>query len=423
MADSHGIMTLRYASLAWSLALLVALAPCPTAADSQPGAQVFLGATLDLATEIGKDDGPDINVQIRGESPFDNLRLRLFGDAVLNRRFTVFNQILIDPSTQRLGLESFLRSYLRYKVFGTPKADLFLEGGKIPTPFGSFSPRAYSDRSPLVSYPLIHHYFSSLRSNQLPADNADLLSHRGQGAQGFSGFAGGGSTQLQSGLPMIYDPCWDVGVAALGSLGPAEYRVAVTQGTLSSPRFKGGDNNGGKQLAGRVAFVPATGILLGVSYARGPYLDSAVANALPVGARVEDYDQEIYGLDLEFGIRHLDLIAEFAANRWQSPNITDAGGSRADLTQSGGYVEAKYTVRPGLYAAARFDWLDFGAIEDGTGTRTRLSWDYAIHLWELGIGYYFTDRVIGKLVRQDQRSERPGSESSSFWAVQLSASF
>jgi hypothetical protein len=393
-------------------------------ADTEPGPQAFLGGTLDLVTSLGDDPAPDINVQIRGESPFDNVRLTLFGDFVLNRRFTVFNQILIDPSAQRLGLESFLRSYLRFKAFETPKADLLFEGGKIPTPFGAFSPRAYSNRNPLVSFPLIYHYFSSLRSNQLPADNADLLAHRGEGqGEDFGGFAGGGSTQIQSGLPMIYDPCWDIGVAALGSVGPAEYRVAVTQGTLSSPRFKGGDNNDGKQIAGRLAFVPATGLVLGASYARGPYLDSAVASALPAGAQVEDFDQEIYGFDLEFGIRHLALLAEFAANRWQAPNITEASGARADLTTTGGYVEAKYTIRPGLYAAARYDWLDFGEIDDGTGTNTLQPWDYDIRLWEWGVGYYFTDRIIGKLIRQDHRSDRPGESNGSFWAVQVSTSF
>src|SRR4029453_10455122 len=60
MAHSHAVMTLRDASLAWPVALLVALAPCARADDPQPGARAFLGATRELAAEIGKDDGPDI---------------------------------------------------------------------------------------------------------------------------------------------------------------------------------------------------------------------------------------------------------------------------------------------------------------------------------------------------------------------------
>lgn len=65
------------------------------------------------------------------------MRLRLIGWLVV----AAF-QILIDPSSS-MGLESFLRSYLRFDV-------------------------------------LMYHYFTTLRSNQIPASNADLLKHRGQ---------------------------------------------------------------------------------------------------------------------------------------------------------------------------------------------------------------------------------------------------
>src|SRR5262245_31484065 len=80
-----------------SLTLMAVLLPLAAAAHPQTGAQAFRGGTLDLVTSFGEDPAPDINVQIRGESPFDNVRLTLFGDFVLNRRFTVFNQMLIDP--------------------------------------------------------------------------------------------------------------------------------------------------------------------------------------------------------------------------------------------------------------------------------------------------------------------------------------
>lgn len=406
----------------FGLALLAALTPAVAAAQTEPSPQTFFGATLDLATALGERGAPEINQQIRGESPFDNVQLRVFADVVVSRRFTVFNQILINPSTQRLELASFLRSYLRYEAFRRAKSDMQVEAGKIPTVFGAFSPRAHSNRAPLVSVPLMYHYFSSLRSNQLPADNADLLRHRGEGAIArFRGFAGGGSTLLQSGLPMVYDPCWDVGVAVVGSLGRLEYRAAVTQGTVSSPRFKGGDNNEGKQGALRVAFVPLIGLLVGASYARGPYLDSAVTGALPAGAKVEDFDQEIYGFDLDFSVRHFQLIAEFAVNRWESPKITDGRGGPADLHTRGGYIEAKYALRPGLFLAARYDRLAFGEIDDGTQTGTATPWDYGIRQWEWGVGYHLTDRVIGKLVRLDYR--RPGSSSPDFWALQVSTAF
>jgi hypothetical protein len=392
------------------------------AAQTAPGSHVFFSGTLDLAHPFGGDGEPEVNRLIRGDNPFDNVRLRLFGDVVINSRWTVFNQILIDPSS-RMGLESFLRSYLRFDVFKKQKADLSLQAGVVPTPFGAYSPRAYSDRNPLVSDPLMYHYFTTLRSNQLPAGNADLLRHRGQGqSDDFTGFAGGGSTIKFNGMPMIYDPCWDVGVQALGSAGRLEYVLAVSQGTLSAPRFKGGDNNHGKQLSGRLAFVPRPGIVLGASYARGPYLDSTLKPSLPAGNTADDYNQEIYGFDAEYGVRHLALHAELANNRWQSPNITDGHGGTDDLKTLGWYVEGRYALKPGLFAALRYDRIDYGDIDDGTGTGRKVPWNYDVHLWEYGIGYYLTDRIIAKIVRQDYRSSGE-SASAHFWAVQVSASF
>ena len=392
------------------------------AAQTAPGTQAFFSGTLDLAHPFGGDGEPEVNRLIRGDNPFDNVRLRLFADVVIRPRWTVFNQILIDPSSS-MGLESFLRSYLRFDVFKKEKADLSLQAGVVPTPFGAYSPRAYSERNPLISDPLMYHYFTTLRSNQLPAGNADLLRHRGQGqAADFTGFAGGGSTIKFNGMPIIYDPCWDVGVQALGSAGRLEYIFGVSQGTLSAPRFKGGDNNHGKQVSARLAFVPRPGLVLGASFARGPYLDSALQPNLPPGTRVEDFNQIIYGFDAEYGVRHLALYAEVANNRWQAPNITDGQGRRQDLKTLGWYVEGRYTLRPGLFAALRYDRVDFGDIDDGTSAGRKVPWNYDVHLWEYGVGYYLTDRIIAKLVRQDYRSAGD-PEPESFWAVQVSASF
>ncbi|PYQ15889.1 MAG: hypothetical protein DMF80_07495 [Acidobacteria bacterium] len=393
----------------------------PAAAQTAPGPQAFFNGTVDLAYPFEDGGAPKINRLIRGDSPFDNVRLRLFADVVLNSRWSAFSQILIDPSS-RLGLESFLRSYVRFNAFKKEKADLSFQAGVVPTPFGAYSPRAYSERNPLVSDPLMYHYFTSLRSNQLPASNADLLRHRGQGqSDDFTSFAGPGSPVRFNGMPMIYDPCWDVGVQALGSAGRLEYVLAVAQGTLSNPRFKGGDNNAGKQLSGRLAFVPRPGVVLGASYARGPYLDAVLQSGLRPGTDVDDFRQEIWGFDAEYGVRHLVLYAELARNRWQSPNITDGRGRRQDLTVLGGYVEAKYTLRPGLFAALRYDRIDFGDI-DGAGPGARTPWDYDVRTWEYGVGYYLTDRVIAKLVRQDYRTAgEEGSEH--FWAMQVSVSF
>ena len=74
------------------------------------GSKVFVNGTLDLTTAFGNEGVPQIHEFIRGDSPFDPVRLRLFGDVAFNRRLTLFNQFLIDPDI-RFSPKSFLRSY------------------------------------------------------------------------------------------------------------------------------------------------------------------------------------------------------------------------------------------------------------------------------------------------------------------------
>lgn len=228
---------------------------------------------------------------------------------------------------------------------------------------------------------------------------------------------------------MVYDPGWDVGIAAVGSLWRFEYVMAVMQGTLSAPRSKGGDNNEGKSFSGRIGFVPFIGAVVGTSFGHGPYLDNAVV--LPLRAKgfknVEEFNQQTVGFDAEFSIRHLKLYGEAVYNRWESPNIKDkAGVKRVDLTNIGWYAEGKYTFLPGLYAAVRYSKITFGKIDDGTVAHVARHWDDDVETWESGIGYKLTEGVIGKFVNQTH-SRKPNTGGKAkyeyFWATQLSMAF
>ncbi len=386
------------------------------------GPSVFPGATVDFLLSAADSDALDDNRQRRGDSPFNHVRLSLAADIAVNDHLTVFNRTFLDPSSSA-SIGSFLRSYLRYNVIAGEKGHLNLEIGKIPTPFGHFTQRAYSDKNPLIGYPLMYHYASSLRSNQLPSDNADLLAHRGQGFPGrFTGYGGGGSPASFRGLPMIYDSCWDFGGGIVGSAWRLEYSLAVTQGTLSDPRSGASDNNDGRQVAGRLGFVPFAGLFVQGSYAQGPYLDRSVAPHLN-GVGVEDFDQKITGLAMEYGIRHLSLTSEIAFNSWESPNIVDAGGGVQDLSVIGFYAEATYKLAPGLLAAGRYSGLRYDEIDDGTGSGSVQSWDYDVDRIELGLGYRASDAVIYKLVAQLNDSGRPSSSDENIVAAQLTIVF
>ena len=396
---------------------LAALSP-PLRGQDQLHPEFFLSGMVAMTVTEGDKGARERNDFRRGDNALGHLRFTAFGDVVFNQRFTLLNQIILDPAT-RPGLNSFLRTYLRYTLVASPSAPLHLQVGRLPTGFGSFAPRAYADRNPLMGLPLLYSYFTTLRSNQLPADNDDLLRHRGRGlAAGFTGYQESTAPNF-NGLPLVYDACWDFGVQALGSVWRFEYLVGITQGTLSDPRTNPSDNNDGKQLLGRLAFVPRAGAVVGASFARGPYLDDGVATQIETaGADVEDFEQIIYGLDLEYGIRHFQLIAEFASNTWQAATL-NAGA--VDLKTVSWYVEISYKLKAGLTAAARYGRLDFGKITSGSGRRT--DWEYDVGRSELGLHYLFTDGVIGKAVWQRHVIDQPGARKLNLGALQLVTSF
>jgi hypothetical protein len=237
----------------------------------------------------------------------------------------------------------------------------------------------------------------------------------------FTGFTGGGAGGF-NGLPLIYDPCWDVGVRAVGSFWRLEYAVGVMSGTLSDPKSAGGDNNSGKQVTGRVGLVVHRSLYVGLSASRGAYLDESLKVPLAAkGLRVGDFHQEIAGVDASISFGHLQVIGEVAFNRWGVPNIRRASGERQPVSCRGLYAEARYALRPGLYVAARFDRLSFGRIENGTGTP--LPWEDGVDQIEAGIGYYLTDRVISKWLVQKTDKQGPLGFETTFGATQLSISF
>lgn len=154
----------------------------------------------------------------------------------------------------------------------------------------------------------------------------------------------------------------------IGSLWRFEYLIAITQGSLSDPQANASDNNDGRQLAARLGFVPFTRLVVHTSFARAPYLDRIVKKeGLPAGEDVEDFVQQIAGLSAQYEWRHLSVVGEWAANRWESPNITDSRGSDYDLKVIGFYVESRFKLSPGWFVGGRYSGLRYGKIDDGSG--------------------------------------------------------
>ncbi len=104
----------------------------------------------------------------------------------------------------------------------------------------------YGTSNMLIGTPLAYQYLTSLRPDALPAVPEDLVRMRGRGWLANYPF---GNTAADRGLPLINGFRWDTGVQVHGVNGLVEWTGAITTGSLSNPRV--GDDNGGRQLAGR----------------------------------------------------------------------------------------------------------------------------------------------------------------------------
>jgi hypothetical protein len=322
----------------------------------------------------------DYNVLTRGDSPFDAYSARIFADASVSDRLSVFTQVALrDAATPYVdGL---------YMIF-TPMAahDLHVQAGKVPWAIGTFAPRTYSDKNPLIGTPLMYQYHTSLVWYETP-DNADqLISSAGLGQYGvnYEGYA------MSKGMATIDDSFWDVGFTIAGSERPLEYAIGMIAGTPGWASTSQ-DENSGKTVLGRLGLAPAPWIRFGASGAYGPYMHESLNPKLPTGRNADDYHQTLAMADFELQAGHLEVHAEGAHNIWQTPFV-------GDLKTDGGYVELKYSLPFGTFIAGRADALRFGEVTDSLGVKR--TWDANVTRGEAGLGYRFDRHVQGKVVYQ-----------------------
>jgi hypothetical protein len=286
--------------------------------------------------------------------------------------------------------------YLRLRPLRDRSFDI--QAGRIPPVFGTFARRGYGSDNPLIGSPLIYQYLTSLRADALPATADDLLVMRGRGWLSHYPL---GSATWDRGLPVIAGDRWDTGVEMRVGAEPVSFAAALTQGTLSDPRVR--DDNGGKQLSGRLEARPTIGLVLGASVSRGSYLSRDALAAAGGAADGESYTQDGLGFDAEYSRGYWLLRAEGVVSRWAIPAVQSPFLSE-DLRSWGGFVEARYKIRPGLFAAARADHLGFsrvtGLLDGGRPT----SWEAPVSRVEAGAGYSLRRHVLLKVaVQRDWR--------------------
>ena len=372
--DRRGV----WARFIWGVAC-VAVSALASASASADIKDIQLRGLLDVVgapnnTAVG------LNTMNYGSTNFDAYTLRLFAEGKPADHLEIYSEIWAN--------DYGLWVYGAYGLY-TPKLDkdLHFEAGKIPWPIGTWAPRTYSNKNPLVGVPLIYQYHTSLSGDAITDDPDELLAQAGQGNSEGGPFG-------DKGMPIVYDRWWDVGAVALGSMRPVEFSLGVINGTPGYSQALR-DNNLGKSFLGRIGLAPTPGLRFGVSGSIGPYLPTSPGGSpLPAGAKATDFDQRLLMADLEYLVGHAELHAEGAVNTWETPYL-------GDLTVHGYYVEGKYAFPVGLYLAARWDQMLFSDIQGSAGPAR--PWDDNVNRFEGGVGYRVLRPLIAKVVYQAHR--------------------
>ena len=335
---------------------------------------------------------------------YEHNALRLFRVAVTAAvRITDRLSVLTEIRSENGDAVKPYALYARIRPWRDRPIDI--QAGRIPPTFGAFARREYGAGNPLIGYPLAYQYLTTVRPDALPASANDVLRMR---ARGWRPSYPIGSLDVAPGMPLVTAFRWDTGVQV--RVGPPSLNAsaAVTNGTTSDPRTR--DNNGGKQIAGRLQWQPAIGLSIGSSAANGAYVsDAALATATLLSGGVRS-NQQALGVDAEYSRDHWLLRGEAIWNRWQVPTLSRA------LDATSVFVEGRYKVSPGVFVASRIDRLGFSDLPALSGSRT---WDAPVTRLETGVGYYIRRNLIAKASYQHNWRDGGAIRSLGLFAAQL----
>jgi hypothetical protein len=315
------------------------------------------------------EEGPSPRVVDRGLPTF-GWRCDVLADAVIADDIAFLSHARFRED------ESITFDFLALRFTDLTPLHLNLEVGKFDVPFGNLGERRFSSRNALYSLPLMYEYPTALPTR--PMTGAEILARRG---------LGGGMRLLEFGM-------YDIGAMVYGEAGIFGYAATLTNGTVSATANRLQNTNADFGRVLRVSVTPLQGLSLGLSYAEGAWMsDAAAADTTSVKRIVNagDHVQHNVEADLEFSAGHAELHAQGMYSTYHAPVETGS----VDLDAVAWFVEAKYTILPRLYVAARVNALHFGtAVLDG-GSRT---WDADVTETECGVGYRLDRNALCKAV-------------------------
>jgi hypothetical protein len=316
--------------------------------------------------------------------------------------------VLGELRSENAGAPQPYALYVRLRPWTSRAFDV--QVGRVPPTFGAFARRTYPADNVVIGYPLAYQYLISLRPDALPADADELLRMRGRGW--LSNFSVG-NTVPDRGLALVSAFRWDTGVQVHAANDFIDGAAAVTTGTLGNPLI--GDDNAGKQVVGRLALRPATGLVVGLSAARGPFLTRGASERAGAAGGAGRFTQTGWGADLEYSRDYYLVRFETIVSDWRLPVIKPPAID-LPLRAVSTLVEGRYKIRPGLYAAARLDHLGFSTI---TGSTSRAQWEAPVTRVEVGGGFSLQRNLLLKVTYQHNTRAGGRVTRSSLGAAQL----
>lgn len=307
-------------------------------------------------------------------------RLRLFGEWRTAARLSVIGEIRTENVDQVL----MPALYMRWQAPGT--RDLYVHAGRIPPVIGGFGRHAYGRDNVVIGQPLAYQYLTSLRPDAVPATVADLLRMRGRGWQPSYPV---GSTTVEPGVPLVSASTWDTGISGIWRRGRIDVAGALTQGSPAIPVVR--DTNDDLMWSGRAAAFVGRGVTIGVSGARGQWLEDSVLDLTPGGRRTPS-SQTLVATDVEVGHGPWLVRGEWLRSVFEVP-ITTAPDPDARLHVWAGFAEARYRPVPRWQVGARIERMAFGDAPIAVPGTPGVSWDADVNRVEAVVGFRAHRRV------------------------------
>lgn len=329
----HKPIDRRFAKLAAVVLLFLA----PAAVEAQRGA--LLQGIVDV--EMWATDSASRLLARNDGRPAALGRLQLWGAVEPWRGVVLFAQGQFEGGTARMDEEKAEVYLDQFGVRIAPSRAFVLEAGKLTHPVGAFASRRFSNRNPLIGAP--------------------------------------------DGYPVQYPN----GASVSGATARIDYRIAAVSLPVTHENYVPGPSARLRPAVG-AGVTLAPGVRVGASATWGSYLGDSLPSSLLGGRPWASFRQRVVAADAQVSHGYLETHAEASRSRYDSP------AGRGVLMGLSYYLEAKYTVSPRVYVAARYERNEYPYLQPLDDTRW-IATVTNVYNTEAGIGYRLSASLLAKV--------------------------